>query len=60
MAEQEKAPASPAARAEAQTESLLDRVVSITPQASRDGMKDMMGVLVDHVMKGLVKWDRNV
>ncbi len=58
--EAEKASAAQPAGAEAQTESLLDRVVGLTPQTPRDGVKDMMGVLVDHVMKGVVKWDRNV
>src|SRR5262245_45675883 len=58
--EQEKAPAGQAAQAETQTTSLLDQVVSVTPQAARDGMKEMVGVLVDQAMKGVVKWDRNV
>jgi type VI secretion system protein ImpC len=56
----EQAPDAQAPEAEAASESLLESVIAVTPEAEPDRAKEMLGVLTKQAMEGVVKWDKNV
>ena len=48
------------AQAETKSGSLLDAVISATPQTPKDAVTDMVKTLVQEAGKGTVSWDKNV
>ena len=49
-----------AASASAAEGGLLDAVIGATPQTAPDQARDLLGNLVDEVMRGTVTWDKNL
>lgn len=50
----------PAAEAEAQEASFLERAITATKQTSRDETEELLKTLTQEAMKGTVKWDKNL
>jgi type VI secretion system protein ImpC len=60
MSSEQKAQGGAQAQEVVKEASLLDEMLAATRQTERPRAEDLIGTLVDEVLKGTVKWDKNV